>query len=366
MKFSVITVVYNGVKHLEQTINSVLNQKNVEIQYIIIDGGSTDGTIEIIKKYSDKIDYWVSEPDGGLYYAMNKGLEHADGDIVSFINSDDWYEDGTLECVQKSFDNETDIVCGRINLIKDECKYKSVGYFEGSLDMLHCDNILSHPSTFSRRKLYDLVGNFNTKYKICADYEWGLRAYNKGFKIKLIPEILANFRLGGTSDVNAYSRECESYAIKMSTLNGHIEYIDEIRRRYINACKNEAVIRLQSDKFENVESILDIKSSYYIWGTGVMGRECLELLKSKNINIIGFIDSEPKLNFIETIPVYSKKDFFCKYSQLADNKRLELIVTPEKYEDEIITDILITLPTTEEKIIRYSMIREWALNKYIR
>mgnify|MGYP000302656355 FL=1 len=89
---SVVTVSYNAIATIEQTILSVINQKYSAIEYIIIDGGSTDGTVDIIKKYEDKISYWVSERDNGIYDAMNKGIRHATGKIVGIINSDDWYE----------------------------------------------------------------------------------------------------------------------------------------------------------------------------------------------------------------------------------------------------------------------------------
>src|ERR1700742_4639960 len=88
---SVVTVVYNGAKHLEQTINSVLNQSHKNVEYIIIDGGSTDGTLDIIKRYEDKIDYWQSERDGGIYFAMNKGVSLAKGELIGILNADDFY-----------------------------------------------------------------------------------------------------------------------------------------------------------------------------------------------------------------------------------------------------------------------------------
>lgn len=93
MKFSIITVVYNDAEHIEQTIKSVIEQPEVDVKYIIIDGGSIDGTVSVIKKYEKYLSYWVSEPDKGIYDAMNKGLNHITGDIIPFLNSGDWYEE---------------------------------------------------------------------------------------------------------------------------------------------------------------------------------------------------------------------------------------------------------------------------------
>ncbi len=117
-KVSIITVVYNGIAHLEQTIQSVLNQTYDNVEYIIIDGGSTDGTVELIKKYEESIAYWVSESDGGIYDAMNKGISNATGEIVGLINADDWYETGTIEKVVETFQNsEVDVVHGSMEII---------------------------------------------------------------------------------------------------------------------------------------------------------------------------------------------------------------------------------------------------------
>jgi len=99
---SIVTVVYNGAKHLEQTILSVLKQSYPNVEYLIIDGGSTDGTLEIIRQYEEAIDYWISETDKGIYDAMNKGISLASGDYIVFLNADDWYERGAIESVAQN------------------------------------------------------------------------------------------------------------------------------------------------------------------------------------------------------------------------------------------------------------------------
>lgn len=104
MKFSIVTVCLNSADTIRQTIESVVHQQNENIEYIIIDGGSTDGTVDIIKEYGDEISFWVSEKDNGLYDAMNKGIVKASGDVISLLNSDDWYEPNILERVKEYFE----------------------------------------------------------------------------------------------------------------------------------------------------------------------------------------------------------------------------------------------------------------------
>ena len=118
MKVSIITVVFNGIRTIEQTIKSVLNQSYKNIEYIIIDGGSTDGTLDIIRKYENYLSYIISEPDHGIYDAMNKGIQKSTGDIVGIINSDDWYEVNTVSQVVERFESfAVDLVYGDINFI---------------------------------------------------------------------------------------------------------------------------------------------------------------------------------------------------------------------------------------------------------
>ena len=103
MRISVITVCFNSKETLEQTIKSVVGQEYEDKEYIVIDGGSTDGTVDILKKYAEQIAFWLSEPDEGIYDAMNKGIKHATGDVIAFLNSDDWYEPDTLTRVAGYF-----------------------------------------------------------------------------------------------------------------------------------------------------------------------------------------------------------------------------------------------------------------------
>ncbi|MED0935336.1 glycosyltransferase family 2 protein [Bacillus mobilis] len=201
---SVITVCYNSEKTVERTLNSIISQTYKDIEYIIVDGKSTDRTIEIIKSYEVKMKErniaftWISEPDKGIYDAMNKGLKLATGELIGIINSDDHYEDDALEIVALEYikDNSYDVYHGLL-------KY----YDSGSLSMIKGGNssclskhMIEHPTCFIRKKTYDKYGHFNCKYKYVADYELLCRIENNKGKFKLIEKVIANFYDGGAGD----------------------------------------------------------------------------------------------------------------------------------------------------------------------
>lgn len=204
---SIITVVYNGEKFIENAIQSVINQTYKNIEYIIIDGDSKDKTVDIIKKYEHKISYWISEKDSGLYDAMNKGIKATKGDIIGIINSDDFYADDTvLEKVQALFEKnpKTQAIYSDLVYVDADDTNKVVRYWNS-------DNIKSfksgwhpaHPTFFVKRDLYEKYGLFDTSFKISADYELMLRFIEKN-KILLdyLPQITVKMRIGGVSNKN--------------------------------------------------------------------------------------------------------------------------------------------------------------------
>jgi glycosyltransferase involved in cell wall biosynthesis len=193
---SIITVVYNGASTLEQTILSVINQTYKNIEYIIIDGGSTDGTIDIIKKYEKHLACWVSEPDKGIYDAMNKGIDKATGELIGIINSDDWYELDAVDNIVNNYNNHNTIIYG---LMKNH--YPDGEYFVSTISsgMIEQGFMLPHPTCFVSRALYKNSGGFNIQYKSCADFDFMFRMKSSGIQILLVERIIANFRLGGFS-----------------------------------------------------------------------------------------------------------------------------------------------------------------------
>ena len=192
---SIITVVYNGKEFLEETIQSVINQTYKNIEYIIIDGGSTDGTVDIIKKYEEHIDYWVSEKDEGIYDAMNKGIDIASGEFIAFLNADDWYEKDSVKYIVQEYSkhNDIDFFYGNLNFIK---KNGDIVLWKGNRGYKGLE--IPHPTCFIRASL--LKNNFfKTNFKIAADTEMTLRLLNSNIKSKYIDKTIANFRDGGVS-----------------------------------------------------------------------------------------------------------------------------------------------------------------------
>lgn len=214
---SIITVVFNGEKYLEQTIQSVIAQNYDNVEYIIIDGGSNDGTVDIIKKYEDKIDCWISERDEGIYDAMNKGIDVASGDWINFMNAGDGFYDS--EILKKIFLNKDlenyDVIYGDVNNI-----YDSYSYIKKALriDNIKYGMAFCHQSSFVSKKLYQ-QNKFNKHYSICADYNFFLNIYNYKYKFKQIPIIIANFQCDGISSNQEYKLLYEKYKILKSSRN---------------------------------------------------------------------------------------------------------------------------------------------------
>ena len=195
---SIITVVKNSEKTIERTIRSVLDQDYEKLEYIIIDGSSNDRTLEIIDKYSASICICTSEPDFGISDAFNKGISLATGEIIGIINSDDWYEDCSIETVVKKFsEGNTDIAHGKLRRwLPDGRKEISLSNDES----LFVDSTINHPTVFVKREVYQILGLFSTDFKYAMDYEWLLRAKTSGnLRFSYIDSCLANMSLTGIS-----------------------------------------------------------------------------------------------------------------------------------------------------------------------
>jgi glycosyltransferase involved in cell wall biosynthesis len=182
MKISIITVCYNSEAFITSAIDSVLSQSYPDIEYIVIDGASKDGTISIIHSYGDRIAKVVSEPDKGIYDAMNKGLALANGEVIGILNSDDFYpHDSVIEEVVKAFEvnPNVDMVLGNVDFVKSENVSKPVrlySSFNFEPWKLRFGFMPAHPGAFIKRTAYERVGNYKLGYKIGADFEWFVRA----------------------------------------------------------------------------------------------------------------------------------------------------------------------------------------------
>jgi len=209
MKISIITVCYNSAATIEFAINSVLSQTYPAIEYIIIDGGSCDDTIDIIKSFGKSIATVVSEPDNGIYDAMNKGIRSATGDVIGILNSDDLYADNNvINDVMKCFlnDPDLDILYGDLVYVKKKDltkvvrKWKSKTYYKNFFEDA---NVPPHPALFLRSCVYQKEGLFDLKYKLAADYEFMLRIFKKhNLKSKYLNRLIVRMRLGGATNKN--------------------------------------------------------------------------------------------------------------------------------------------------------------------
>lgn len=208
LKVSIITVCYNSEKTLQDTIDSVTEQAYENIEYIIIDGNSTDNTKQILEKNKNKIDVIVSEPDKGIYDAMNKGIKNASGNIIGILNSDDiFYDNQVIKNVINCFSNDSiDAVYGNIiyfktnNYNKIVRRWKSKKYFPRFFEN---GNVPPHPSLFVKKKVYDEIGMYYPNFKISSDYEFMLRAFKiHKYNPYFLNQILVKMRIGGASTKN--------------------------------------------------------------------------------------------------------------------------------------------------------------------
>lgn len=213
MKISVITVTYNSAATIESAIESVAAQKfDGDIEYIVVDGGSTDGTLKIVERHSDVVDVWVSEPDRGLYDAMNKGLRLATGDIVGFLNSDDFYtSDDVLDTVAGEMNRQgVDAVFGDIHFVHPSNLNKSVRYYSSRHFVpaaLRYGFMPAHPSFYVKRECYVRYGGYDLSYRIASDYDLMVRFFHKHkISYAYINKDMVTMRTGGLSTKNLKNR----------------------------------------------------------------------------------------------------------------------------------------------------------------
>ena len=205
MKFSVITVAFNSEKTILETINSVKNQDHSDIEYIFVDGQSGDRTLEIIRANSQSNYKVISEPDCGIYDAMNKGLQISTGEVIAFLHSNDlFFSSSTVSKVNNIFElDKLDALYGDINYFvgnKTENVVRRYKSHRFSPSMIGWGWMPAHPSLFLHRRVYEKYGYFKTDYKIAADYEFVARIFHENsLKYQYLPEVLVNMRMGGVS-----------------------------------------------------------------------------------------------------------------------------------------------------------------------
>jgi len=229
---SIITVVFNGEKYLEQTIQSVINQTYNNVEYIIIDGGSVDGTLDIIKKYGEQIDYWVSEKDAGIYDAMNKGLQLVTGEYIGILNADDFYEPFAIEkSIELIKSNDADYSVANVQYVNTKNIISPI--FPLEKNKIYQEMFYPHISAFIPRKAYKQVGLFKTQFKIAGDHDMALRIHLAGFRATYLDEIVGKLTEDGISAGISSSKESLDVAIAngkniISAIFTHISQIFKI------------------------------------------------------------------------------------------------------------------------------------------
>ena len=239
MKISLVTVSYNSAATIKDTIESIRSQDYKDIEYIVVDGNSSDGTLDIIKSYAPKIDKWISEPDQGIYDAMNKAIKMATGEVVGILNSDDFYSANNVvsQVAAALGDPNVDAVFGDLvfvdpgNLKKVVRKYSSAKWYP---EKFARGFMPAHPTFFVRRKYYEQIGLFKTDYRIAADYELLIRfLYVHKLKYKYLPVNMVTMRKGGVSSNGIRSniilndeiiRGCRENGIKTSVFKVYPKY----------------------------------------------------------------------------------------------------------------------------------------------
>ncbi len=324
--FSIITVTYNCASSIEKTIASVLEQEEVDYEYIIIDGKSTDGTAETIEKYRGYLSFYISEPDKGIYDAMNKAIDRANGDYLFFLNGDDTFcSKDALSRIEKYL-NGKEIIIGQV-------------YYGSRLSKRPCSDIKSpyygifypHQGMFIPKRLFASIGKYDTSYKISADFEWICRAICRGERIKWVDVPVSNYRIGGRSD----SVQCviDEYNIskKYLLLSNQNDLVIDMKKQTIERVK-DAILReiMKNKKYHEllrpiVLGFFPCHKSVSLWGAGYLSKLYIDAFEKCGITIEQIIDKNPISDEIMGIPV-------CKYDK---EKIKNLFISTEVYDEEI-------------------------------
>ena len=237
MKISVITATYNSAHTLRDTMESVLRQGYTDYEYIVVDGASKDATVDIIREYEPRFGgrmRWVSEPDKGIYDAMNKGLAMATGDAVGLLNSDDFYtSDDILKTVARelSAPDAPDAIYGDVHYVNDEDLTKQVRYYSSkrfTRKRMRMGYMPAHPSLYFRRECYEKYGTFDTSYRVAADFENLLRLiYVNNIRMRYIEKDFVTMRMGGASSsgLQSYKRIMKDHFRAFRKNNVPLNYV---------------------------------------------------------------------------------------------------------------------------------------------
>lgn len=257
MKISIITISYNNVIGLEKTIQSVINQSFQDFEYVVIDGGSNDGSKEILEKYSDKISYWVSEPDKGIYNAMNKGIAAAKGEYLIFINSGDhFYNDHSLTDAAQHLSGE-DIIYGNLEVVSAEQTYIKDYPSEISLFYFYYES-LPHPSSFIRKDAFEKYGFYDETLKIAADWKWFMIAIcSNSATFRHIDETVSTFYLDGISSDTQSQHKINSERDR--TFSDHFPMVKDNLQKLLALENENRLLQNTEKKFNHLKKYRLVK-----------------------------------------------------------------------------------------------------------
>lgn len=289
-KVTIVTVTYNAKEHLEQTILSVLEQDYPNIEYIILDGGSTDQTVEIIKRYQDRLAYWVSEPDGGIYDAMNKGIDVATGEWINFMNAGDSFSTAdTVKTVFERLDSDTDIIMGGINLFDSQNRFIKYNQVDDVSKILQ-QSVCYHQAVFAKTDLAREY-KYNLQYKVVSDYDFRVRCYVNKYRFQALDFPVANYMLGGFSDNHFERGALEALLILQSHTNDK-EIV--LSSQWMSALVNksgpyqEGNLRFSKQYnsfYDQLEAFSEKYHRILIYGYGKVGKCVEKILSDKVIGI---------------------------------------------------------------------------------
>lgn len=352
---SVITVCYNREKTIEKAIQSVINQTYENIEYIIIDGASSDNTLGIINKYKNRITRIISEPDAGIYFAMNKGIDTATGELITFLNGDDEFMVDTVKnAVECYILSNADIVYGDYTTLYNDGSKKEIKFDNVDLSNFHYGFPIPHPGTFVKLDLMKKY-RFNTDYRISADYDLFFRMYLDGCTFKHYEYNAVLFSLEGISSVQIDEVSKEDIKIKLKYLNNSVNtskvfasYFDYIIDRY--ACV-----------FESIRKLIQDDTRLVVFGCGKEGKRCLNVLKILGIHPIAVIDNDKSRvgSFINYYKIEYAKDYIDKH---LDNN---YIIATTKFEKEL-KDELVLSGVTDNNILLYGKMAEEGVKMYLK
>lgn len=232
-KITVVTPSYNQAEYLEQTIVSVLGQCYENLEYIIMDGGSTDGSVDIIRRYESKLAYWQSQPDGGQAKALNEGFRRATGDILCWLNSDDFYQPGALLHAEERL-RDADLVYGQCFSFWENGSRLALSELpEFDADRLRLETYIVQPSSFWKRTLWEAAGELDDTLHFAFDWEWFLRAAKQGRFLRT-PRILSAYRFHATHKSHAGSTRRQAEILKV---------VERQNDSHVSRCYSLAVAR---------------------------------------------------------------------------------------------------------------------------